>query len=154
MELVLNKCYGGYGLSHAAKMKILDKKGIEVFTYLNVESADFGKSKYKKISDQEVEGVNKPFTFSYIAYFQKDPVQDEFDIDWNDKNHADYKDFDFDGVERFDKELIETVKELGDKAGGKFANLKVVEIPDGAEFEISDYDGIETAHYGFQTGSV
>ncbi|MDN5446340.1 MAG: hypothetical protein L0F86_02995, partial [Lactococcus lactis] len=61
---------------------------------------------------------------------------------------------DFDNVERFDKVLVETIKELSDKANTRFSNLKVVEIPDGAEFEISDYDGVETAHFGFQTGSV
>lgn len=152
MELVLNKCYGGYDLSHAAKMKILEKKGITVFPYMNVETADFGKSKYKKISDQELEEIGR--SNPYVAYFQTDPGKDEIVVDWRDKNHADYKDFYFYGVERFDKELIETVKELGDKSGGRFSKLKVVEIPDGESFEISDYDGIETAHFGFQTGSV
>lgn len=152
MELVLNKCYGGYGLSHAAKMKILEKKGITVFPYLNVKTDDFEKSKYKKISDQTLEEIGQ--SYPYVAYFQNDPVQDEIVVDWMDKNRADYKGFDFDDLERFDKELVETVKELGDKSGGKFAYLEVVEIPDGASFEISDYDGIETAHFGFQTGSV
>ena len=151
MELVLNKCYGGYGLSHAAKMKILEKKGIAVFPYVDVETADFGESKYKKIFDQELEEIDH---YPYVAYFQNDPGQDEIVIDSRDINRADYMDFDFDGIARFDKELIETVKELGDKSGSKFAYLKVVEIPDGASFEISDYDGIETAHFGFQTGSV
>lgn len=152
MELVLNKCYGGYDLSHAAKMKILEKKGITIFPYLNVKTADFGKSKYKKISDQALEEIGQ--SYPYVAYFQIDPGQDEIVVDWMDKNYADYKDFDFYGVERFDKELVETVKELGDKSGGRFSKLKVFEIPDGASFEISDYDGIETAHFGFQTGSV
>ncbi|PLW58928.1 hypothetical protein [Lactococcus lactis] len=81
MKIVLNKCFGGFGLSHEAKMMIFEKREIEVFPYL--------------------------FTF---------------------------------GDEEF---LYE-----------KLSNLKVVEIPDGASYEISDYDGIETAHYGFQTGSV
>ena len=64
------------------------------------------------------------------------------------------KDFNFYNISRLDKELIETVKELGDKSGDEFAYLIVVEIPDGASFKISDHDGVETAHFGFQTGSV
>ena len=152
MELVLNKCYGGFGLSHAAKMKILEKKGITVFPYMDVEPYDFGESKYKKIFDQELEEIGH--SYPYVAYFQNDPGQDEIVVDGRDINRADYKDFDFEGIERFDKELVETVKELGDKSGGEFAYLEVVEIPDGASFEISEYDGIETAHFGFQTGSV
>lgn len=134
-------------------MKILEKKGITVFPYMDVETADFGESKYKKIFDQELEEIGHSY-YPYVAYFQNDPGQDEIVVDGRDINRADYKDFDFEGIERFDKELVETVKELGDKSGGEFAYLEVVEIPDGASFEISEYDGIETAHFGFQTGSV
>lgn len=47
---------------------------------------------------------------------------------------------------RVDLDLIAAVEELGDKANGEFAKLKVVEIPDDVEYEIQDYDGIETIH--------
>lgn len=39
--------------------------------------------------------------------------------------------------------LIDCVEALGDGASGSFANLKVVEIPNGVDFEINDYDGYE-----------
>ena len=78
-------------------------------------------------------------------------IEDEL---WKDIKKKGIKDFNFYNISRLDTELIETVKELGDKSGDEFAYLIVVEIPDGASFEISDYDGIETAHFGFQTGSV
>lgn len=49
-----------------------------------------------------------------------------------------------DGVyDRTDPDLILAVETLGDKANGSFADLRVVEIPDGIEYEINEYDGIE-----------
>ncbi len=47
---------------------------------------------------------------------------------------------------RTDPKLIECVETLGYKADGRFANLKVVEIPDDVEWEINYYDGIESIH--------
>ncbi|WBX80155.1 hypothetical protein PD280_21570 [Virgibacillus salarius] len=44
---------------------------------------------------------------------------------------------------RSNKDLVEVVEELGDKASGKFGELKVVEIPDDVDFEIKEYDGLE-----------
>ena len=40
--------------------------------------------------------------------------------------------------------LIKVVEELGEKANGWAAKLKVVDLPEGIEYEIGDYDGIET----------
>lgn len=40
----------------------------------------------------------------------------------------------------------ECVEELGEKANGKYSRLEVVEIPDGLDYVIDDYDGIETLH--------
>ena len=54
-----------------------------------------------------------------------------------------YSDYD----ERTDPKLVECVENLGeDAASGIFAELRVVEIPDGIEYEISNYDGLETIH--------
>lgn len=46
-------------------------------------------------------------------------------------------------VERNDPALIEVVERLGRRANGSFADLKIVEIPDGVEWEIDEYDGSE-----------
>jgi hypothetical protein len=46
-------------------------------------------------------------------------------------------------LERDDKYLVQVVEEMGDLASGNFADLKVVEIPDGVEWQIEEYDGWE-----------
>ena len=47
------------------------------------------------------------------------------------------------GYDRTDKDLVEAVEVLGEKANGDLASLCVVEIPDGIEYTIEEYDGIE-----------
>jgi len=47
---------------------------------------------------------------------------------------------------RNDPRLIACVEKLGDDARGNHAMLKVVEIPDGIEWGIMDYDGLESIH--------
>jgi hypothetical protein len=44
---------------------------------------------------------------------------------------------------RNDLDLVAVVEELGDKANGFSAELKVVEIPDDVDWEIANYDGME-----------
>lgn len=46
-------------------------------------------------------------------------------------------------IERDDKELVAIVEILGEKANGSCASLRVVEIPDGVDWEIHEYDGKE-----------
>lgn len=62
-------------------------------------------------------------------------------LEWDDYGY-DYNDDD----KRTDEKLIKCVEALGEKANGRFSRLEVVEIPDDIEWEISDYDGIETIH--------
>ena len=47
---------------------------------------------------------------------------------------------------REDPVLIEVVEELGERANSPFSKLVVVDIPDGMEYEIDEYDGLETLH--------
>ena len=54
------------------------------------------------------------------------------------------EDGEFYGYDRTDPDLVAAVEELGLSASGSCAELRVVEIPDGIEWEISDYDGMES----------
>lgn len=81
MKVVINKCYGGYGLSK------------EAYEYIGIPWDTYG------------------FAF---------------------------------GEDRTHPSLVRAVEELGEKANGRHAKLKVVEIPDCVNWEITDYDGIET----------
>jgi hypothetical protein len=48
-------------------------------------------------------------------------------------------------IERTDPLLLQVMDELGsDQASGALAELEVVEIPDGVDWEIDDYDGMES----------
>jgi hypothetical protein len=46
-------------------------------------------------------------------------------------------------VERDDPYLVQIVREMGADANGKYATLKIVEIPGDVEWEIAEYDGNE-----------
>jgi hypothetical protein len=46
-------------------------------------------------------------------------------------------------IKRDDPALIQTVQDIGSEAGGRFASLKIVDIPDGIEWQIEEYDGKE-----------
>jgi hypothetical protein len=47
-------------------------------------------------------------------------------------------------IPRDDPDFVKIVEEMGEEASGHFANLVIVEIPDGIEWSISDYDGMES----------
>lgn len=46
-------------------------------------------------------------------------------------------------IERDDPYLIQIVREMGEKANGRFSKLKIVEIPGDVDWEIAEYDGNE-----------
>ena len=103
-KIVINRCFGGYGLSTKAIERWAEIKGIPVWC----EPDQLGITCW----------VSAPGTF-----------------DRNFVGHCD--------IERNDPALVQAVEELGEQANGMFALLKVVEIPDGVQWDIVDYDGIE-----------
>jgi hypothetical protein len=54
--------------------------------------------------------------------------------------------FDELSLDRTDPDLVQVVEELGEIANGEFASLKVIEIPEDMEWEILNYDGLESVH--------
>lgn len=130
-KVILNKCFGGFDVSKEAYMLYAKKKGLTLYLY----ESEFINRKfiYKKVNDD-----NSIFRH----YFIKD-MGDNVEI--SNEDYEKYCLYLKDG-HREDPILIEVVEELGEKASGRFGNLKVVEIPDDLEYVIDEYDGIETLH--------
>ena len=47
-------------------------------------------------------------------------------------------------IRRDDPQLVAVVEEMGEKASAPLAKLRVVEIPDGVDGYVDEYDGMET----------
>jgi hypothetical protein len=117
-KIVINSCYGGFGLSGAAMRLYAQKKGLDFYVWQD--------PKYK--SDM------------FKQYFTADPsgmtkIEGDF--------HCKYGFWDRD-IDRTDPVLVEVVEELGEKANGFAAELKVVDIPKGTLYRIDEYDGLES----------
>lgn len=72
----------------------------------------------------------------YGGYSLSQEAYDRLGMIWDGFGYA-YRD------DRANERLVTVVEELGEKAWGESARLKVVEIPDDVEWEIAEYDGIE-----------
>ncbi len=114
MKVVINTDFGGFGLSDQAFERYLTLKGIEF---------DKFPTKHLNGNDYWVKGTYHPSD------------DDEKPSDGKYLSHYD--------VERNDPHLIQAIEELGEKANGQHAKLSVIEIPDGIEYSIEEYDGAE-----------
>ena len=133
MKIVINRCYGGFGLSHEAVMLYAKKKGWELHAYVN---SPVSFDKYIKFIPGNVVPIIIFYTIIPLVF------NDEGEISKEQENN-DSLWFRTECVERNDPLLVEVVEELKGKANGRFAKLEVVEIPDDVKWEISDYDGVE-----------
>jgi hypothetical protein len=131
MKIVINRCFGGYGLSHQAVMRYLDLNGITVYP-------------------EQSEGHWKFWTYWLVKPEGRFEVKEneEFyamSMEERQAHNQKYSDETFGDrdISRNDPVLIQVIEELGDAANGEHAELAIVEIPDDVEWEISEYDGRE-----------
>ena len=120
MKVVINRCYGGFGLSHEAVMRYFEIKGVTVYpeqdkslghwkfwTYWLVKPED-------RIESKEGEAFYAMSMEDRRAYNQAHSEQTAYPRE----------------MERHDPVLVQVVEEMGDKANGAHVKLAVVEIPD------------------------
>jgi len=105
-KIVINTCFGGFGLTHEAIML------------------------YSKLANLNLLAVEQDSSWTRYCYFV-DNTEDD-DHYWSEYN-----------ISRDDPHLVEVVETMGDAASDDCADLKVVEIPDGVEWTIVEYDGRE-----------
>ena len=131
MKVVINKCFGGFGLSHEAALRYFEIKGITVYPEQDQGSWKFWTYWLVKPEDRIESKEGEAFYAMSIedrrAYNKAHSEQTVYPRE----------------IERNDPVLVQVVEELGDKANGNYAELKVVEIPDDVEYFIEEYDGLE-----------
>lgn len=131
-EIVINDEYGGFGLSPLGEKEYLKLKGKKAYFYIQTKyKFEHGKSEYIKLPFND-----KKLNFMFFT-FTKDlgncVINLPEDAEW----------FCGRDIKRDDPDLIKIIKKLGKKVGGKFADLKIVEIPDGVDWQVEEYDGNE-----------
>lgn len=132
-KVVINTCYGGFGLSHEGILAYLGRRGV---LPVWVEKND----KF---------GGLIPFTYYVVPPEQRIPGDPdnwhEMTLAERQAHNAAYSDTVFSDrdVARDDPDLVAVVEELGAKANGRHAELKVVDIPDDVNWYIEEYDGQE-----------
>lgn len=118
-KVVINNKYGGFSLSDEA---------IELYgKYSNLNLVKYKNSYYHSN------------TYDLAAALLSNPKNSEAIIH-NDDNVIF---FDYNDIARDDPILILVVEELGDKANGSCAKLRIVYIPSDVKYTIEEYDGNE-----------
>ena len=132
MKIVINSCHGGFGLSDAAIDRYIELKGLKLFkhydeqwdtySYFTVPYEEYEKANKNDIAKTEWEGQS----VGWGRY------KDSNDLCWSERD-----------IQRNDPILVQVVKELGELANGRFAKLKLVDIPLDIQWAIEEYDGDE-----------
>jgi hypothetical protein len=132
MKVVINRCYGGFGLSKEAYIRYGEIKGTPVW----IEED----TKYKALgifTAWTVPPDQRPANREDEFYSMDMDERKEYNESYS-KNTIYCRD-----IARNDPALVQLVEEMGDAANGKHAELAIVEIPDGVQFEVEEYDGKE-----------
>ncbi len=105
MELVINRCYGGFSISRKAAEFMAERGSERAKKELEKSTGTPKRSKHW-------------YGYGYVEGMEG-------------------------GYDRADPLLVEAVRTLGREADGEHAKLGIVNIPDGMDWEIEEYDGIE-----------
>lgn len=138
MKLVINRCFGGFSLSRKAVQRMAELNGRPCYFFKHTMSdgyeADDGNGSFWMAFDIpnpcEVLQCNEWTSLTMEERAAANLLYTKHEITSRPDNRA-------------DEILVKVVEELGSDANGSCAELKVVEIPDGIEYEIAEYDGLE-----------
>lgn len=131
MKIAINADYGGFGLSDAAYIRMI-QLGIPC-------------RKYVPQKRDPITGLVLPEPLNVgLVIFDREltPFNEQEPLDKSMRLYGRYWDTYFQH-NRTEYRMILAIEELGPAASSRLASVKVVEIPDGVDFVIEEYDGKE-----------
>jgi len=133
-KVAINDQHGGFGLSLKALDLVAELKGhgrLHHYAMMSYEDRIYHKITTEK-GDEEFH-LNR---FTFIENVGESFPEDDL------VGH--YERFDYNlECERHDKDLIKVIETLGSEANGRYARLKIIEIPKEVDYQIEDFDGRE-----------
>lgn len=141
MYIALNKCFGGFSLSKEAKIMYMEQKyhKFYIYHYHDDEANRVSLEDFKLIEhiDDDLFYYITKKNYGDNVYLDRTVIEDAFE--------------DIDSLKfRSDKVLIDVIRKLGKKANGRFADIKLVNVPkelcEENKLYIDEYDGLETLH--------
>jgi hypothetical protein len=151
MKIVINTCYGGFSLSPAGVKRLAELKGRECY-FFKSDLLPGGGSRYTPATIDEI--GNSMFFSAFdipnpgevlgqeASWHTMTPEERKTSSDLYESHSISER-----NIERTDPDLVRVVEELGgghrEGASGACAELAIVEIPDGVEYTVEEYDGSE-----------
>lgn len=145
-KVIINKCFGGYGFDPFTVQKYAEAKGVRLYWYKRDCNVYIGNLKeYMVKIPFEMIMKDDGVRLWYVA-LTKD-MGDSYIRDWNDENVCS-NEFEIpnNDTSRTDPVLIGIIEKYGDQNTHSCHAPTVVEVPDGVEWIIEEYDGFETLH--------
>lgn len=132
MKVVINKCYGGFGLSKEGMKAYARHKGIDIWIEDDEKYLALGMwTAWLVPPDKRV--IQREDDWHIMTFEERAEYNDA----WNAQTIY------CRNIDRNDPALVAAVEELQEEACGRAAELKIVEIPDDVVFSIEEYDGRE-----------
>jgi hypothetical protein len=120
MELVINSGYGIFKLSYKAVKRYAELKDTKIEIDTGMPIIYLGDGEFFEY-ESNMEGIDSESYPQYLYYH----IELEYPIKWTEEE-----------ILRNDPALIKVVKELGKEANTNEVLLSIVEIPDGADWDI------------------
>ena len=136
MKIVVNRCWGGFSISRQAAEYMAELGNKQAAAELAEWRKDNAAIKYFLKNGKWPKGTENGKWLEIDARYLKKAQFHGYG----------YVEGFNGGYPRDNAELVAAVEKLGAKANGSHAELEVVEIPDGVDWEIDEYDGIESIH--------
>jgi ABC-type transporter Mla MlaB component len=132
-RIVINNRHGGFSLSQEAVLAYLDMLGIPVWMEYSDKFSSLMGPTYWLVPPGPDRVDTEPKNWHKMSLSQKQ------------SHNAKYSQqvFDVQSIARDDPYLVKVVHKLRETADGKYASLKIVEVPSDVDWIIDEYDGKE-----------